>query len=48
MTLENAILYIIIIWPIGLVFLYYLFGKWLGPSSEQKDETNPALKDLNK
>ena len=47
MTIEDAILYIIIIWPIGLVFLYYLFGKWLGPS-EQKDETNPALKDINK
>ena len=36
MTIEDAILYIVVIWPIGLVFLYFLFGKWLGPKEEEK------------
>ena len=36
MTIENAILYVVVIWPIGFIFLYFLFGKWLGP--EEKEE----------
>ena len=36
MTIENAVLYVVVIWPIGLIFLYFLFGKWLGP--EEKEE----------
>jgi len=37
MTIEDAILYIILIWPIGLIFLYLLFGKWLGPGEEKEE-----------
>ena len=36
MTINDAVLYVILIWPIGLVFLYYLFGKWLGPEKEEE------------
>ena len=35
MTIEDAILYVVIIWPIGIIFLYFLFGKWLGPNDEE-------------
>ena len=27
MTINDAVLYIILIWPIGFIFLYFLFGK---------------------
>ena len=36
MTVEDAILYIILIWPVGIIFLYFLFGKWLGPKKEEE------------
>ena len=42
MTIEDAILYVMIIWPIGIIFLYFLFGKWMGPKKEE-----PVDKRLN-
>ena len=36
MTIEDAVLYIILIWPVGITFLYFLFGKWLGPKNEEE------------
>ena len=36
MTINDAILYIILIWPIGLIFLYFLFGKWMGPKEKEE------------
>ena len=41
MTLEDAVLYVILIWPIGLIFLYFLFGKWLGPAEEEEKKRYP-------
>ena len=43
MTINDAVLYIILIWPIGLIFLYFLFGKWMGP----KEKEEPVDKRLN-
>jgi len=43
MTIEDAILYVMIIWPIGIIFLYFLFGKWMGPN-EQKGEVDKNTK----
>ena len=37
MTIENAVLYVVVIWPIGIIFLYFLFGKWLGPGEREEE-----------
>jgi len=41
MTPNDAILYITLVWPIGFIFLYFLFGKWLGPEKEAKKPKPP-------
>ena len=41
MTIEDAILYVVVIWPIGLIFLFFLFGKWLGPEKKKPPVDNP-------
>ena len=43
MTIENAVLYVVVIWPIGFIFLYFLFGKWFGPEKTEE----PVDKRLN-
>jgi hypothetical protein len=40
MTPNDAVLYIILVWPIGFIFLYFLFGKWLGPEKEEEEPDN--------
>ncbi len=46
MTPNDAVLYIILVWPIGFIFLYFLFGKWLGPEKEEKP-VNKLVLDLD-
>ena len=36
MTPSDAVLYILLIWPIGIIFLFFLFGKWMGPKKEEE------------
>ena len=43
MTINDAVLYIILIWPIGLIFLYFLFGKWMGPEKKKSRLTKDGI-----